>query len=167
MNTESGRSHSWCMNTGCKDVHYVIIGRGVTGHASAWTENRVSDTVSLVEQIPQEKLIDCYKSADLFFSPSIIEGLSLVSIEAMAAGLPLVVTGVPGNEDVVQENGCGIIVQDRDIDDMAAGLNALLEDDGRRAELARKCAENAIHYDWSSIAARYVEVFQRVIDGVH
>ena len=149
---------------GRNDVHYVIIGCGVTGHAGCVEENGVSAQVSLVEQIPQEKLIDCYKSADLFFSPSIIEGLSLVSIEALAAGLPLVVTGVPGNDDVVRDTGCGIVVQDRDIDDMAAGLNALLEDDGRRAELARKSMQGASQYDWPSIAKRYMEVFQRAID---
>ena len=114
--------------------------------------------------MPQERLIACYKSADVFFSPSIIEGLSLVSIEAIAAGLPLVVTDVPGNDDVVRETGCGIIVGDRDIDDMAAGLHALLADDARRAALAEKSMQSASRYDWASIAVRYVEVFRRAID---
>jgi glycosyltransferase involved in cell wall biosynthesis len=152
---------------GRRDVQYVIIGKGVTKHAECVADNGVADYVSLIEQIPQEKLIDCYKSADLFFSPSIIEGLSLVSIEALAAGLPLVVTNVPGNDDVVRDTGCGVVVQDRDVDDMAAGLHALLTDDDRRAELARKATEQAARYDWARIATRYVEVFRRVIDGVH
>lgn len=112
--------------------------------------------VSLVEQIPQENLIDCYKSADIFFSPSITKGLSLVSIEAIAAGLPLVVTNVPGNDDVAQENGCGIIVRDRDIDDMAAGLNSMLINDTTRMSFAEKSLQGAAKYDWSKIAERYV-----------
>lgn len=152
---------------GFKDVRYVIIGQGVTAHTQLVSDNGVSDYISLVEQMPQERLIACYKSADVFFSPSIIEGLSLVSIEAIAAGLPLVVTGVPGNDDVVRETGCGLIVKDRDIDDMAAGLHSLLSDDARRAAFAEKSLQSAYLYDWASIAGRYVEVFQSAIDEVH
>lgn len=149
---------------GCKNVRYVIIGRGVTEHAQCVQDNQVEDHVSLVEQISQEKLVDCYKSADTLFSPSITEGLSLVSIEAVAAGLPLVVTDVPGNDDVVQENRCGIIVKDRDIDDMAAGLNSMLTDDDKRRTLAEKSIQCAGMYDWSNIAQRYVAVYRRAIE---
>ena len=151
---------------GMLDVHYVIIGCGVSTHAALVTECRLAERVSLMEQIPQEKLIECYKSADMFFSPSVIEGLSLVSIEALAAGLPLVVTNVPGNNDVVQKNGCGIIVKDRDVADMAAGLFALLTDNARRASLAEKSVRSAAEYDWPAIARRYVSIYQRAIDEV-
>lgn len=152
---------------GVRDVRYVVIGQGVTAHAKCVADGNVDGYVSLVEQMPQESLIACYKSADVFFSPSIIEGLSLVSIEAVAAGLPLVVTDVPGNDDVVRETGCGIIVRDRDSGDMAAGLNALLTDDARRAALAEKSVQSAGAYDWASIARRYVAVYQRAIDETH
>jgi glycosyltransferase involved in cell wall biosynthesis len=148
---------------GYKGVHYVIVGRGVTAHRSTVAECQAENFVSLIDEMPPEKITQCYKSADIFFSPSIVEGLSLVSIEAMASGLPLVVTDVPGNDDVVRDNGCGVIVKSKDAEAMAAGLYRLLSDDSYReslAELSRQCSGK---YDWSNIAMQYEAVYRRAI----
>ena len=149
---------------GYHDVHYVIIGRGVTEHRELVTECQVEKFVSLIEEVPAVRITQCYKSADIFFSPSIVEGLSLVSIEAMAASLPLIVTNVPGNEDIVKDNGCGIIVKNQDVESMAQGVLQLLENDARRLELAELSAIRSTRYDWSHIARMYEEVYRRAVE---
>ena len=148
---------------GCENIQYVIVGRGVTEHEKFVADCQAEAFVSLIDEVPPEKITQCYKSADIFFSPSIVEGLSLVSIEAMASGLPLVVTDVPGNDDVVRENGCGVIVKSKDSESMAAGLHQLLSDDSYRSSLAELSQQCSGKYDWSKIAMQYEKVYQRAI----
>lgn len=148
---------------GYTKVHYVIVGRDVTKHQKMVAEYNVDAFVTLIDEIPPDKITQCYKSADIFFSPSIVEGLSLVSIEAMAAGMPLVVTNVPGNDDIVRENGCGVIVKSKDVEDMARGINRLLSDNSYRAGLAKLSEQSAGKYDWMQIAKQYEKVYQQAI----
>lgn len=150
--------------SGRDDVHYVIVGRGVTEHRKLVGELKAESYVSLVDEVPPEMITQCYRSADIFFSPSLVEGLSLVSIEAMASGLPLVVTDVPGNDDVVRENGCGVIVESKDVSSMSDGLYKLLTNQAYTkslAELSLRCSKK---YDWSRIAAQYEDVYLRAMN---
>jgi glycosyltransferase involved in cell wall biosynthesis len=124
---------------------------------------RVGQAVSLLEVVPPERLRLCYNSSHLFFSPSIVEGLSLVSIEAMACGLPLVVTDVPGNEDIVRANGCGLIVRCRDVRDMARGLSEIMWDEARRSALGLLSLSSSARYDWREIACQYLSVYQTAL----
>lgn len=151
-------------NLGSHDIHYVIAGRGVTDLKKTVAECQAESFISLIDELPPEKITQCYKSADIFFSPSIAEGLSLVSLEAMASGLPLVVTDVPGNDDVVRDNGCGVIVKSEDPESMAAGLHRLLSDDAYRSSLAQLSQQCSGKYDWSKIAMQYESVYRRAIN---
>lgn len=146
-----------------KNVHYVIVGRGVTAHQKIVAKCQAETFVSLVDEVPPGKITQCYKSADIFFSPSIVEGLSLVSLEAMAAELPLVVTNVPGNDDVVKENGCGVIVKSKDVGDMARGLHQFLKDDSFRSSLTALSKQCSSKYDWAHIAKQYEKVYEQAI----
>jgi glycosyltransferase involved in cell wall biosynthesis len=148
---------------GYKNTHYVIVGRGATDNSKSVVENQVSSCVSLIDELPQESITSCYKSADIFLSPSIVEGLSLVGIEAMASGLPLVVTNVPGNDDVVRDNGCGVVVKSQDAEDIARGLYKLLSDDLYRSNLAHLAKQGSFKYDWLQIAKRYEDIYRIAI----
>jgi glycosyltransferase involved in cell wall biosynthesis len=150
---------------GKENVHYVLVGKLMSQHAQLVSDLSLDDRVTLLEEIGPDEVKECYQSADIFFSPSIIEGLSLVSIEALACGLPLVVTDVPGNKDIVQDTGAGIIVRSKDPEDMAQGLKALIDDEQKRAILSAVAIEKAPSFDWKIIAQRYVQVYQNVLSG--
>ncbi len=143
--------------------HYVLVGKDVSTLKSFVENLGLSQQVSLVEVVSPDKLRQCYNSSHIFFSPSIVEGLSLVSIEAMASGLPLVVTDVPGNEDIVRENGCGTIVRSNDVDDMARGLMEMFRDPIRREKLGKLALQRSADYDWQVIAHKYLEVYKWVM----
>ena len=146
------------------DIHYVIVGRGVDIHRKIVDACNAGDVVTLIDEMTPEEITQCYKSATVFFSPSIVEGLSLVSIEAMASGLPLVVTDVPGNDDVVKANGCGLIVKNSDEESMADGLYRILSDESYRNDLADLSQRCSYKYDWSKIALMYVDVYKNAIE---
>ena len=149
---------------GFEDFRYVLVGRDMSSLEPVIAETGLLDKVTLIEEIPSDEVRDCYHSATIFFSPSIVEGLSLVSIEAIACGLPLVATDVPGNEDIVRDNECGLIVKNRNPHDMARGLYQLLNNPDLRESFAQKALHGSRNYDWNEVANQYTIVYSRVLD---
>jgi UDP-glucose:(heptosyl)LPS alpha-1,3-glucosyltransferase len=76
-----------------------------------------------------------YAAADIFVYPSQYEAFSLVTLEAAASGLPLVVTRINGTEELVRDGENGLFVEARP-DDIAAKLQVLVRDPRLRERLA-------------------------------
>ena len=72
---------------------------------------------------------------DIFVQPSLDEGLPIAVLEAMAAGLPVVATGVGGTPEVVEDGRTGWLVPAGDTGALAARLRALLLDSRKRREM--------------------------------
>ncbi len=83
-----------------------------------------------------------YKGSDVYVNSSEHEALSFLIVEAMAAGLPVIVTDMGGNRDVVPpEAEHGALVIYNDPESMAQAMKKMLEDDGYRAS----CAAQALN----------------------
>ncbi len=80
-------------------------------------------------------------AADIFVLSSLWEGLSLALLEAMASGLPPVVTSVGGNTEVVENGKCGLVVPPGNEQALAEAILALLQNPFWRGELARAARE--------------------------
>jgi glycosyltransferase involved in cell wall biosynthesis len=72
--------------------------------------------------LPAERLVDVYRSADLFAFPSVNEGLARVLLESMATGLPVVATDCSGAEDCVTPGVDGTVVPAGDAIALASAL---------------------------------------------
>ena len=72
---------------------------------------------------------------DLYASASRKEGLPLAILEAMACGLPIVATRVPGHVDVVEQGATGLLVMPDDHRELGQAMLDLLADPRRRAEM--------------------------------
>ena len=119
------------------DLAVVVIGRGhLESRLRAQAEALgVQDAVHLTGQRSDARqLLD---AADVFVLPSRHEGMPLVLLEAMDAGLPVVATRVIGSEEVVVEGETGLLVRPRDAWALEVALGELLGDPQRRAELGR------------------------------
>jgi glycosyltransferase involved in cell wall biosynthesis len=80
---------------------------------------------------------DLLRRATIFANSSLSEGVSLALLEAMATGLPAVVTRVGGNAEVVQEGVTGLLVPPRDPASLAEAITALVSDPARVAVMGR------------------------------
>jgi glycosyltransferase involved in cell wall biosynthesis len=95
---------------------------------------------------------------------SLSEGLPLVALEAMAAGLPVIATDVGGTREVVDDGVTGYLLQPNDIEGLADRICRLSGDSGLRADMgARGRAFVEQGYDWSRIAARTADVYRDVL----
>lgn len=72
---------------------------------------------------------------DIFFQSSLWEAMSMVILEAMAAGRPIVATQVGENSQVIEDGVDGLLVQPRNIEEMATALCRLIDDQALRVRL--------------------------------
>lgn len=106
-------------------------------------------------------------AADVFVLPSRHEGMPLVRLEAMDAGLPLVATRVIGSEEVVVDGETGFLVPSRDARALAVAIGRLLEDpDLRRrfGEAGRRRFESFFTHE--RMTAATAAVYDELLNGV-
>lgn len=84
------------------------------------------------------------RAADLYVLPSLVEGLPNSLLEAMAVGLPSIVTRVGGNEDAVVDGACGRVVPARDAGALADALADLVNDPSRRRRWGAAARERVL-----------------------
>jgi aryl-alcohol dehydrogenase-like predicted oxidoreductase/glycosyltransferase involved in cell wall biosynthesis len=118
------------------------------------------DTVSFVGM--QEDVRPFLWASDAFALPSAYEAGALVTYQAAAAGLPLLVTPLHGAEELVVEGENGFVVQ-RTVADIAAGLRKLtdLTTDQRR-QMGKQAAEAAQRYGIDEFTRRWSDLYPRL-----
>jgi glycosyltransferase involved in cell wall biosynthesis len=101
------------------------------------------------------------KTADLFMICSRTEGLPNSLLEAMAAGLPIMATDVPGCRDLVRHLDTGVLVRAGSAESIASGLETLLADSHQGRELGiRAQAWARTHVDTGTWVARWVGLYE-------
>ncbi len=98
-----------------------------------------------------------YRACDVFVLPTLIEGMPLVVLEAMACGLPVIVTA-NGPADIVRDGIDGFVVPERDPDAISDRLERLYRDPELRAEMGRQAALRALEFSWAAYAKNAIQV---------
>ncbi|CAN5757781.1 glycosyltransferase family 1 protein [soil metagenome] len=110
-----------------------------------------------------EQLARWYASADIFVFPSTTETLGNVVLEALASGVPAVVTDRCGPQDLVRTGENGFIVRGNAPEEMADRVELLLRDGELRARMASAARESAITRDWEEINGGLAESYRTVV----
>lgn len=143
---------------GCKDVHYVIAGRGVL---KDYLEG-IAIELGVNEQLHllgfRTDIKELYKVADVFAHPSFREGLSVAVMEAMASAMPIICTKIRGNTDLVDEGKGGYLFNPADVDGAYEALKKVVEDDNRRL-LGEYNTSKAEGLDVQVILAKMREIY--------
>lgn len=102
--------------------------------------------------------------ADVFVRPSLLEGMSLTVLEAMASGLPVIATPVGGTAELVDDGVTGYLVEPGGRTQLAERLCALLGNRDLRRQMGRRGRELVESgYDWDDITQRTVEVYEEAL----
>lgn len=117
-----------------KDIIYVICGHG---ELDSYLKNVVKE-LNLESQVYfvgyRTDIYEIYKMADVFVFPSIQEGLPMALLEAMAAELPIVCSGIRGNCDLVDEEG-GVLVNPTDVSAYRSAIQNICSDEVMRKKM--------------------------------
>lgn len=122
-----------------------------------WIEQRrLSGSTHRTGLVAKEQILTFYQSSDIFVMTSLWEGLPNALLEAMACGLPVVVTAVGGLPSVVKEDINGYLVQEREPQQVALKMKLAYENRQRIGLEARKTAES---YSIRGHAAKVCSLF--------
>jgi phosphatidylinositol alpha-mannosyltransferase len=103
-----------------------------------------------------------YASADVYLCPTTKASFGITLLEAMASGVPQIVSDVTGFRELVNGGEEAMLVPIGDPDAWAASALALLDDPARRARMGAVGRAKALTYAWPRVAQRVMEVYQRV-----
>lgn len=121
----------------------VIVGDGpLRGDLGALAEQLgLGGHVHFVGSVSRSDLVALFHAADVLALPSVTpnEAFGLVQLEAHACGVPVASTSLPTGVPFANLHGVtGLVVTPGDVEELAAALGLLLEDDALRAELGRR-----------------------------
>jgi len=103
-------------------------------------------------------------AADVFVLPSLEEGMSLAVLEAMAIGLPVVATDIPGNRGLVTHQENGLLVPTQDVESLSAAIERLLDDRQLAAQLADAARRHVQeHFSVAGMVDRHLELFEDLV----
>lgn len=140
------------------------------GSQKTMLERMISDAgaqqkVHILARVDEAELPEYYRSADIYLSASHSDGSSVSLLEAMACGLPVLVSDIPGNREWVEEGVNGWLFPDSDVSALAENILALARSrEGLRAAgvHGRKVAEERA--DWQQNHARLFQAYETAID---
>ncbi|HEX6386902.1 MAG TPA: glycosyltransferase [Anaerolineae bacterium] len=146
------------------DVRLAILGDGDEREELEKYSRKleIADRVEFVGKVPFDDVPRYLRAADIFCFASITETQGLVTMEAMAAGLPVVAVGASGTSDIV-ENGVDGLLTANDSQALAEAIERLVRDDDLRQRFCQAAAAKIKRFDANVLAERLVEVYQQAI----
>jgi len=141
----------------CPGVRLTVVGEGDQASYRARAE-RLGVADRLVFGGSTSDVASWYRKADVFLLPTAYETFSLVTYEAAASGLPLLVTEVNGVEDILEDGENGWFV-DRDPATIAARLATLRDDPALRERMGARAREASLRFTWENVVHSYEELY--------
>jgi glycosyltransferase involved in cell wall biosynthesis len=151
-----------------RDVELLLVSKPKPGGQTEQIVDRlgITGSVRFVSGISDAELAATIGSAEVACVPSLYEGFSLPTVEAMACGTPLVVSRAGAIPEVVGPDGlCADLVTPGDVGELGHALEALLDDPERRDRMGRAGRERALaEFSWRAVAEATVAAYQHAID---
>ncbi len=150
----------------------VCIGNNCSKLADQVSKLELSNHVILIDGmskpnksnilLPVDELIEIYKSADIFAFPSIIETFGIAIVEAMAAGLPVIVGDSEGCRDIVEHGKWGMMFNPNCPKELAKKIINVISDTKLQDSMIKKSYKRAQDFSWDNIAQKYVDIYEEV-----
>src|SRR6267378_287615 len=113
--------------------------------------------------VARAEISSLYAEHEIFVLPSLMEGMPLVLLEAMASGMPVVTTESSGMTDLVEDSYDGLLVIPGNAESLSAAIVKLCRDPELRLRLGGAAQEKMKRYTWNQAARRTEMVFYRAL----
>jgi glycosyltransferase involved in cell wall biosynthesis len=148
------------------EIHLTIAGCVIPGkQVKAHFPAEIRDRISVLPFLGRDAMPQLYASHDIFVFPSLVEGMPLTLLEAMAAAMPVVTTNTCGMADLIENERNGLLVPAADATALSAAIGRLRNDSNLRRNLGL-CAQGcARRFTWDLIARRLEQVFRLAVES--
>lgn len=142
------------------DVHLTVVGK-IEDNIEYENINKYN-FVTYIPKQTREKLLDLYRSNDIFVMPSKTETFGLVYAEAMSQGLPIIYTEGQGFDGQFEEGTVGYHVNSQDPIEIAKKIEEIVKNYHR---LSSNCVKLCDQFNWSDISKSYLTLYKNVMEN--
>jgi glycosyltransferase involved in cell wall biosynthesis len=103
-----------------------------------------------------------YNCANFMIHPTLYDGFPIVTLEAMACGLPIVISKECPTKEIIKEGLHGFVVNERTPEKYAEKIEILLENERTYQEFSINCRELATKYSWENQGKKYLSIYEKL-----
>lgn len=126
------------------------------------TGKNIGKTVFL-GKISEQDLIAAYSAADLLIFPTVYEGFPMVPLEALACGLPTLVSEESNIGEIIKDGIQGFVINSGNPIDYQEKIDLIINDVNLLKEMAIKSRELALNYSWHNQAEKYWQIYKALL----
>jgi len=164
-------------------VGRISLGKGVHYLLQAWDQLKLKNSqlvlIGMVEEtfrhifkkfsgifehlpsVPHKELYEFYSNSSVFVLPSLSEGFGLVTYEAMACGLPVILTKNCGA--VVRDEKDGFVIPIRDVDALKEKIFLFYESENLRKQMGNSAKTYVKNYTWERYGERVIQAYKNIL----
>ncbi|MFD9211203.1 glycosyltransferase family 4 protein [Streptomyces sioyaensis] len=148
------------------DARLLVAGRGDEEEAVAALPAEMRSRVEFLGMVSDEDKARLLRSVDVYVAPNTGgESFGIILVEAMSAGAPVLASDLDAFAQVLDQGEAGELFANEDADALAAAAVRLLGDPARLAELRERGARHVRRFDWSTVGADILAVYETVTTG--
>ncbi|GES33686.1 glycosyltransferase family 4 protein [Streptomyces angustmyceticus] len=148
------------------DARLLVAGRGDEEEAVAALPAELRSRVEFLGMVSDEDKARLLRSVDVYVAPNTGgESFGIILVEAMSAGAPVLASDLDAFAQVLDQGEAGELFTNEDAEALAAAAVRLLGDPARLAELRGRGARHVRRFDWSTVGADILAVYETVTTG--
>ncbi|MGP8303105.1 glycosyltransferase family 4 protein [Streptomyces inhibens] len=148
------------------DARLLVAGRGDEEEAVAALPAEMRSRVEFLGMVSDEDKARLLRSVDVYVAPNTGgESFGIILVEAMSAGAPVLASDLDAFAQVLDQGEAGELFTNEDADALAAAAVRLLGDPARLAELRERGSKHVRRFDWSTVGADILAVYETVTAG--
>lgn len=125
---------------------------------------KLDEDIFVLGSVLEDKMSSLYNAADVFAFPSIKEGWGLVVLEAMAASVPIIASGIePMTEYLIDEENA-LLISPMDYQDLAQKISLLIGNPDLREHFVKKGLSTAKMYSWENAAQKHIDFYNDILN---
>jgi glycosyltransferase involved in cell wall biosynthesis len=145
------------------DWGWLVVGEGPSRSSLQSSAQDLKDHVQFTGRVGEQTLHALYAGSDVFLHPTRFEGSSLVTLEAMAHGLPVIATRAGGIPDKVKDGVNGYLVNPGDVEALSGAIVKMANAPGERARMSGESIQLLEPFLWPHIAKRVIAQYERLL----
>ncbi|MEO8476175.1 MAG: glycosyltransferase family 4 protein, partial [Actinomycetota bacterium] len=144
------------------ELRLIVVGDGPDRGATASLPRALRDRITFLGAVPNRDLPPIHAACDLYLGPAAGgESFGVVLVEAMAAGLPVIASDIPGYDEVVRDGVDGLLVPPSDPAQLARVTARVLGEPALAERLAEAGRSRAASFDWDVVLGRLEGLYER------
>ncbi|MFD9872200.1 glycosyltransferase family 4 protein [Streptomyces niveus] len=148
------------------ETRLLVAGRGDEKEAVESLPKKMRERVEFLGMVSDEDKARLLRSVDVYVAPNTGgESFGIILVEAMSAGAAVLASDLDAFAQVLDQGEAGELFANEDADALAEAAIRLLGDPERRDELRRRGSAHVRRFDWSTVGADILAVYETVTDG--